>query len=288
VTTTQSLVSIIIPAKNEAGSLPTLLGQIHELQPTAEIIVIDDGSTDDTVAVAEGAGINVIKQRYSMGNGAAIKTGARAARGEVLVFMDGDGQHRPEDIAVLLKRIAEGYDMAIATRDADAHASLFRRVANTFYNRLASWLTGRPVLDLTSGFRAAKAEKFREFLALLPNGFSYPTTSTMAFLRSGYGVAFEPVVVLPRLAGTKSHIRPLRDGGRFFLIIFKMATLYSPLKIFAPLSGVLFAVGWGYYAFTYFTEGRFTNFGGVLLLTSVLIFAIGLLSEQITMLLYRK
>lgn len=279
-------ISVILPAKNEAHSLPALLGDLRKQVPGAEIIVVDDGSSDNTAATAEAGGARVIRHRYSMGNGAAVKTGARNAQGEVLVFMDADGQHSPADIPAMLGALEEGFDLVVGTRSGQAHASFARRLANGIYNRLASWLTGHPIRDLTSGFRAVRATRFRDFLSLLPNGFSYPTTSTMAFLRSGYAVAFVDVNVRVRRVGSSSHIKPLRDGGRFFLIIFKMATLYSPLKIFVPASLTFFACGVWYYAYTYTTSGRFTNFGVLLIITSILVFLIGLVSEQITGLIY--
>lgn len=281
-----SLLSILLPARNEAISLATLLPKLRACQPEAEIIVVDDGSTDETGAVAAEHGAVVLRHPVSRGNGAAIKSGARAATGEVLVMMDADGQHQPEDIAKLLQKIDAGFDLVIGTRSRSAHANSARRFANGLYNRLASWLTGQPILDLTSGFRAVRRTVFLPFLPLLPNKFSYPTTSTMCLIRAGYGVHFEPVNVLPRTAGTASHISPLRDGGRFVLIIIKIATLYSPLKIFGAVAAALFATGAWYYAYTFITEGRFTNAGALLFTTSVLTFLMGLVSEQITQLLY--
>ena len=176
--------------------------------------------------------------------------------------------------------------MVVGTRSKSAHASFGRRLANGLYNGLATWLTGQPILDLTSGFRAVRREAFLPFLPLLPNKFSYPTTSTMCLIRAGYGVHFEPVNVLARTAGTASHIRPLRDGGRFVIIIIKIATLYSPLKIFGAVAAMLLATGAWYYAYTFITEGRFTNAGALLFTTAVLTFLMGLVSEQITQLLY--
>ena len=278
--------SIILPARNESASLRTLIPALRSTLLQAEIIVVDDGSTDDTAAIATAAGARVVRHVVSRGNGAAIKSGARAATGEVLVMMDADGQHQPGDIPTLLHKLDAGFDLVVGTRSASAHANLARRFANGLYNRLASWLTGQPILDLTSGFRAVRRAAFLPFLPLLPNKFSYPTTSTMCLIRAGYGVHFEPVNVLARTAGTTSHIRPLRDGGRFLIIILKIATLYSPLKIFGAIAAVLFATGAWYYAYTFITEGRFTNAGVLLFTTSVLTFLMGLVSEQITQLLY--
>lgn len=279
--------SIVIPAKNEAPGLARTLPALRQILPEAEIIVADDGSTDETAAIARSHGARVLSSPYPMGNGAAIKRGARQATGEVLVFMDGDGQHDPAQIPALLARLEDGYDMVVGARGAAGQASRGRGLANRFYNRLASWMTGFQIQDLTSGFRAVRAGKFREFLHLLPNGFSYPTTVTMAFFRSAYPVAYVPVPVAARI-GAASHIRPLRDGLRFLLIIFKIATLYSPLKLFVPASAAFFLLGTGYYAYTYLTENRFTNMSLLLFSAAVIIFLIGLVSEQITALTYRR
>lgn len=282
----QSTLSIVLPAKNERNGLQRVLPSIRQSFPDAEIIVVDDGSTDDTAQVATEWASKVLTSPYSMGNGAAIKRGARIASGDILVFMDADGQHDGALIQRLLEKLAEGYDMVVGSRDQSGQANVSRGLANGLYNRIASWMTGFRILDLTSGFRAVRAEKFREFLHLLPNGFSYPTTITMAFFRSAYAVAYVPIPVAKRI-GT-SHIRPLRDGVRFLLIIFKIATLYSPLKLFAPVSGLFFSVGLGYYAHTYITQHRFTNMSALLFSASVIVFLIGLISEQITALTYRK
>ena len=279
-------VSVVIPARNESASIGSLVAALRERLPAAEIFVVDDGSSDGTGAVASAAGATVLRHPVSRGNGASIKTGARAASREFLVFMDADGQHRAEDVPTLLARLGEGHDLVVGTRSASAHANPARRFANGLYNRLASWLTGQPIRDLTSGFRAVRRAAFVQFLPLLPNQFSYPTTSTMCLIRAGYGVHFEPVTVLARTAGTASHIRPLRDGGRFVIIILKIATLYSPLKIFGTVAASLFATSAWYYAYTYVTEGRFTNAGALLFTTAILAFLIGLVSEQITQLLY--
>ncbi len=279
-------ISLILPAKNEAEGLRRTLPGIRVLFPDAEVIVVDDGSTDDTAAVARENGVTVLTSPYSMGNGAAIKRGARAASGDILMFMDADGQHDAALIPPLLARLDEGYDMVVGARGWDGQASVGRGLANGLYNWVASVMTGFQIADLTSGFRAVRADKFKEFLHLLPNGFSYPTTITMAFFRSAYAVAYHPIPVAKRI-GT-SHIRPVRDGLRFLLIIFKIATLYSPVKLFAPASLVFFLLGGFYYAFTYITEQRFTNMSVLLFSASVIIFLIGLVSEQICVLTYAR
>jgi glycosyltransferase involved in cell wall biosynthesis len=279
------MLSIILPAKNEAAALADLLPRLKAAYPEAEVLVVDDGSSDETAPICAKNAVQVVRQPYSMGNGAAIKRGARAATGEVLVFMDADGQHDPALIARLLARLDEGFDMVVGARDWSGQAGVGRGVANGLYNWLATRMTSFPVKDLTSGFRAVRADKFREFLHLLPNGFSYPTTITMAFFRSAYSVAYEPVPVAKRVG--RSHIRPLRDGVRFLLIIFKIATLYSPLKLFVPASVVFFLLGLGHYAYTYITAHRLTNMSVLLFSASVIVFLIGLISEQITALTFR-
>ena len=278
--------SIIIPAKNEGGAIASVVAKARENYPDAEIIVVNDGSTDDTDTLASKAGATVISHPESLGNGAAVKSGARAASGDILAFMDGDGQHDAAELAPLIKKLDEGFEMAIGARDTGSHANVGRLFANGLYNGIASMMSGRRILDLTSGFRVARAEKFKQFLYLLPNGFSYPTTITMAFLRSGYSITFEPIQAAKRVG--KSHIRPVRDGVRFMIIIFKIATLYSPLKVFFPASLVFFVTGLGYYAYTYVTMARFTNMSLLLFSAAVIIFLIGLISEQITALTYSR
>lgn len=278
--------SIVIPAKNESASITEVVSKARRMYGTAEIIVVNDGSSDDTAVVAERAGAQVVNHPIPLGNGAAIKSGARAAAGDILVMMDADGQHRPEEISALLEKLDDGYDMVVGARSSGSHANVGRLVANGFYNRFASAVSGHTIPDLTSGFRAVRAEYFKQFLYLLPNGFSYPTTITMAFLRTGYPVAFVPISAKRRTG--KSHIRPLKDGIRFLAIIFKVATLYSPLKIFLPISGAFFATGAAYYAYTYLTIGRFTNMSLLVFSAAVIVFLIGLISEQITALTFSK
>lgn len=277
--------SVVLPAKNEEAAISATVGKILLTCPEVEVIVVDDGSTDATAEKARAAGARVVSHPYSKGNGAAIKTGARAAMGEIIVFMDADGQHDPADIPRLLAKMNEGYDMVVGARGRGSQASAGRGLANGFYNRLASYMTGHRVEDLTSGFRAVRAAKFREFLYLLPNGFSYPTTSTMAFFRAGYSVTYLPITAAKRIG--KSHIKLFRDGARFLLIIFKIGTLYSPLKLFGPVALLLFLLASGWYAHTLVAFNRFTNMSALLYTGSVVVFLMGLISEQITALMYR-
>lgn len=277
--------SIVIPARNEANGLRELLPRLVGLINDAEILVIDDGSTDDTADVCLAFQVRRIRHHYPLGNGAAIKSGARAAKGGVLIFMDADGQHKPEDITPLLEKFDEGYDMVVGARQSGSHASTHRAVANDLFSRLASWMVMQTVQDLTSGFRVVRADRFRKFIYLLPNGFSYPTTITMSFFRAGFSVGYIPIHTPLRIG--RSHIRPLRDGVRFLLIIIKIGTLYSPQKLFLPISATFFMTGLGYYLWTYWSAGRFTNMSALLLISAIFTFLIGIVSEQISALHYK-
>lgn len=279
-------ISIVLPAKNEAGAIQQTVKAIKQLNRVDEIIVVNDGSTDDTAQIAEQAGAKVISHPYSKGNGAAIKTGVRNAIGDVIVFMDADGQHDANDILKLIEKIEQGYDLVVGARQKGSQASMGRGIANKLYNNLATYMSEHQVEDLTSGFRAVRAEKFKEFIYLLPNGFSYPTTSTMAFFRAGYSVTYVPIHAAKRIG--KSHIHPIKDSVRFFLIIFKIATLYSPLKMFLPFAVLLFTLGTGWYGYTLYEYQRFTNMSALLYTGSIMIFLMGLISEQITSLMYKK
>ena len=281
-------ISIILPAKNEADSLRILLPKLRQHYPEEEIIVVNDGSTDNTVEICKQHKVGVVSHVYSMGNGAAIKTGARNASGDILVFMDADGQHNPEDITRLVEKLDEGFDMAVGARQVDTHASLARRFGNLIYNRISSWMTGYHIEDLTSGFRAARSRHFKNFLYLLPNKFSYPTTITMAFFRSGLPVAYVPIKAADRRGEGKSHIRLFHDGLRFLIIILKIGALFSPMRFFLPVSGALFLAGVTYYGYTYVNWGRLTNMSTILFLSSLFTFLIGILSEQISALHYKN
>jgi glycosyltransferase involved in cell wall biosynthesis len=278
-------ISVVLPAKNESGAIEDTILGIHQLNMIDEIIVINDGSTDNTQDIAEQAGAKVITHPYSKGNGAAIKTGARNATGDIIIFMDADGQHDPNDILKLIEKIEQGFDLVVGARQKGSQASVGRGVANSLYNNLATYMSDHKVEDLTSGFRAVRAEKFREFIYLLPNGFSYPTTSTMAFFRAGYSVTYVPIHAAKRIG--KSHIHPVKDSIRFFLIIFKIATLYSPLKMFLPFAVLLFLLATSWYGYTLYEYQRFTNMSALLYTGSIMIFLMGLISEQITALMYK-
>jgi glycosyltransferase involved in cell wall biosynthesis len=272
--------SIILPAFNEAAVIGKVIERLRVAFPDAEILVVDDCSEDGTGDIAEKAGARVIRHHYNMGNGAAVKTGARNAQGEILVFMDADGQHDDRDIIQLLEKIDEGYELVVGARSSDTQANHLRAFGNNLLNRFASLLTGHNIPDLTSGFRAARAKSFRQFLYLLPNGFSYPTTSTMAYLRSGYPVDFIPIKARQRVG--KSKISLFRDGVRFLVIIMKIATLFSPMRFFLPVSLVFFLLGLGRYAYYFWMTDSFSNMAGVMFITAALVFLIGLVSEQIT------
>jgi glycosyltransferase involved in cell wall biosynthesis len=279
-------VSVIIPAFNEAESLGSVIRQIADLHPDFEIIVVNDGSTDETASVARDSGAIIYSHPYNIGNGAAIKSGIRIASGEILVFMDGDGQHLPEDIEALLAHFPD-YDMVVGARGKEHHASWSRSLGNRIYNRFASYVAKFQVMDLTSGFRAIKADLARNLLYLLPNTYSYPTTMTLGALRSGKSVKYVAIHGESRKKG-KSNIKLMRDGVRFFMIIIKICALYSPLRIFLPMSALLFCTGFFYYLYTFFLWGRFTNMSALLFTTSIIIFMIGLVSEQICQMRFER
>jgi glycosyltransferase involved in cell wall biosynthesis len=272
-----SEVSVVIPAYNEEEAIAGVVERLRACAPWRELLVVDDGSSDRTAERAAAAGARVLRHPYNKGNGAAVKTGVRAARGEVVLLIDADGQHDPEEALKLVAPVGH-HDMVIGARAArDQRAS--RALGNWVFRRLASWLTGRPIPDLTSGFRAARREPLLEVLPLLPNGFSYPTTSCLAFLKAGYNVAFEPVRARPRLG--RSKIRPLRDGVRFLLIILKIVTLYSPLKVFFPIAAACFVLGAAYGAWNVCAHGKIPMGSALLIQLAVVVFLFGLISEQI-------
>lgn len=279
-------INIVIPCKNEAGAIGQLVRALCEACPGVDIIVVDDGSTDGSGQLAAVAGAQVVRHPYSMGNGAAIKSGARAARRQYLLFMDADGQHTPEAVNQVCRAFVDaGVSMMVGARKMAGQATLARGGANYFYNRFSSWMAGHRIEDLTSGLRMVERQKFMAFIEILPNTFSYPTTITMAFFRAGFAVGYCPIEVKQRIG--RSHIKPMQDGLRFLLIIFKIGTLYSPLKLFLPVSLSFLFAGLGYYGYTFFENHRFTNMSALLISTSVLVFLIGLVSEQITTLFYR-
>ena len=279
-------VSIIIPAYNEAGNIGELVTTIKELHPDFEIIVIDDGSKDNTAEIAHTAGAMVYSHPYNIGNGAAIKTGIRIASGDIFVFMDGDGQHQAEDVDRLLAYFPE-YDMVVGERDLKGQASLLRAAGNKAYNWLASYVSKISVKDLTSGFRAVKADIARSYIYLLPNTYSYPTTITLGVLRDGRSLKYLPIETRKRNSG-KSDIHMIKDGVRFFMIITRICTLYSPMRVFLPVSFLMFVLGCLRYLHSFTTEGRFTNMSALLFISSVTIFMMGLVSEQICQMRFER
>ena len=271
--------SVLIPALNEAPAIARVVAELRGTADWQEIVVIDDGSTDGTADRAEAAGARVVRHPYNKGNGAAVKTGIRAAEGRFVLIIDADGQHQPADALRLIGRLTE-YDLVIGARSAASQATMGRRLGNLVLNRLAGYLTGRPIPDLTSGFRAARRECLQEFLHLLPNGFSTPTTTTLAFAKAGYSICFEPIEAARREGVSKIHLGA--DGARFFLILLKLITIFSPLRIFVPASVAAFTIGAAYALWTIATQSHVTNSSVLLILLSVLIFLIGLVSEQIS------
>jgi glycosyltransferase involved in cell wall biosynthesis len=272
-------VSIVIPAYNERASIAEVVTVLRSAAAWREIIVVDDASSDGTGEQASGAGAAVVRHPYNMGNGAAVKSGIRRATGEYILIVDADGQHPPEEALRIVSRLGE-YDLVVGARSTGTQASHARRAGNGALNRLASYLTGREIPDLTSGFRGARASALREFLHLLPNGFSTPTTTTLSFMKAGYAVTFEPIHARQRTGHSK--IRLARDGAKFLMIIVKIVTLFSPLRIFVPISAASVALGAAYMAWTIATQHHVTNSSVLLILFGVVVFLVGLVSEQIS------
>lgn len=273
------LLSIIIPAYNESGAIASTIEKIKALQlPKFEVMVVDDGSSDDTAEVAARAGARVLSHPYNIGNGAAVKTGIRAAQGRVLCFLDGDGQHNPDDIPRLLMHV-ERYHMVVGARQRGSETQLHRDMANFFYNRFSSFISSFRIEDLTSGFRVMRRADALRFCDMFPNRFSYPTTSTLAFIRSGRAVKYVPIQTRFRIG--KSKIRLINDGFEFLMIILKIAMSFSPYRIFLPVSSFLFFLGISWYLYTYINFGRFTNMSHLLINSSVIVFMLGLIAEQI-------
>ena len=274
-----SAVSIIVPALNEEHAIGTLIEELRAAASWHEIIVVDDGSIDATAERATQSGARVVRHPYNKGNGASVKSGIRHATGEYILIIDGDGQHKPEDAVRLVSRLGL-YDLVIGARSAGTQATSTRRYGNSLLNWLAGYLTDRDIPDLTSGFRAARREHLREFIHLLPNGFSTPTTTTLAFIKAGYSVAFEPVEARQRAGQSKIHLA--RDGTKFLMIILRIVTIFSPLRIFLPISLAAFIVGAGYAGWTIYSQSHVTNTSVLLIILAVIVFLVGLVSEQIS------
>jgi glycosyltransferase involved in cell wall biosynthesis len=270
--------SVVIPAYNEAAVIADVVSGLRRAANWLEILVVDDGSSDATAEAAEGAGARVVRHPYNKGNGSSVKSGIRAASGEYVLIIDADGQHPPSDATRVVARLGE-FDLVVAARSHSTQATFWRRIGNQLLNGLASYLTGRPIPDLTSGFRAARRQHLREFIHLLPNGFSTPTTTTLAFVKAGYNVHFEPIEA--RLRVGTSKIRLARDGAKFFLIILKVVTIFSPLRVFLPISAASFLIGVAYAAWTIATQSHVTNSSVLLIMLGVIVFLMGLVSEQI-------
>jgi len=278
-------VTVVVPAFNEASGIGPVVTALRSAARWQDVLVVDDGSTDDTAGAAERAGARVIRHPYNKGNGASVKTAIRSAAGEWILIVDGDGQHRAGDALRLISRLGE-YDLVIGARDPRTQATSGRRAGNAVLNWLASYLTERTIPDLTSGFRAARREYLVEFLHLLPNGFSTPTTTTLAFIKAGYNVGFEPIGALPRVGTSK--IRFASDGAKFLLILLKVITIFSPLRIFAPLSAAAFALGAGYGLWNFVYHARIPNGAVVLLMFAIIVMLVGLVSEQISSLRFEN
>jgi glycosyltransferase involved in cell wall biosynthesis len=287
---TVTSLSVVVPARNEAAGLPALLADLGVVLESCEglryeVLLIDDGSTDETAVIGAAAGARVISHPESLGNGAAVKRGIREAQMDWVLLLDGDGQHPPDQIPRLIELAESRYDMVVGSRGGSG-GSVHRNLANRMYNALASYVTSRRIPDLTSGYRLIRADVVKGFCYLLPNTFSYPTTITLAMMRVGYAVGFQPIQVRERQG--KSHIKVIRDGTRFLIIIMRIATFFAPLRVFMPLAAMWLVAGLGWYAYTYIVDGRFTNMGVLLIAQASVIFGLGLVSEQVAALRFQR
>jgi glycosyltransferase involved in cell wall biosynthesis len=280
-----SSTSVIVPAFNEGPMVGAVVRALFQSGSWREVIVVDDGSSDETGRYAADAGARVIRHPYNKGNGASVKTGIRHAAGQWVLIIDGDGQHDPRD-AVRLVTFLGDYDLVVGARSGSSQATTARRLGNDILNSLASYLAERRIPDLTSGFRAARRDYLLEFLHLLPNGFSTPTTTTLSFLRAGYNVRFEDVDARQRSGHSK--IKLASDGAKFFLILLKVITIFSPLKIFVPISVSAFLLGVVYGVWTVVQNSRIPNGAVLLLMFAVVVFLVGLVSEQIATLRFQS
>lgn len=276
-------VTIAMPAYNEGHAIAGVIAAVQAQVPGAEVLVIDDASSDDTAATARAAGARVISQPYNKGNGAAIKTAIRNCRGDVLLIIDADGQHDPADIPRLLQHM-DRYDMVVSVRSQESHASRTRSVGNRLLARFASYVAQMEFADLTSGFRAMRTDVIREFVHLLPNRYSWPTTSLLCFAKAGYSIRFVPIAALRRTGG-RSQQKLFRNGFKFMTIILRIVMLFSPLRVFFPVSVVMFGLSLlAYLASVFFGTGgwlKIPNATSTLFTGAIVIFMFGLLAEQI-------
>ena len=275
-------ISVVIPAFNESATIRDVVEHVYRvcsaLGCAHEVIVVDDGSTDNTAELAEQAGATVLRQPYNKGYGASLKTGIRHATNGTIVILDADGQHDPEDIKKLLDTRGNA-EMVVGARKGTAGSPLWRKPGKMLIGWLANQLTGRKIPDLNSGFRAMDREVLMRFLAIMPNGFSSSTTSTIALLRGGYSVNYIPIEV-KRRSGCSTVT--LADGLGTILLIFRLITLFAPLRICLPVSLVTAAIGCYYIVHGYLSTGTASIRGILALLASVLFFLFGLLIDQVS------
>ena len=275
-------VSIIIPAYQEEEAIGQVVANVlrvaRELGCPYEVLVVDDGSTDNTGGAARYAGAQVLVHPYNRGYGAALKTGIRAATSRTVLFLDADGQHDPEDIRCLLAE-RKVYDMVVGARRRSQGAPLWRKPGKLFLGWLANNLTGRNIPDLKSGFRAIAREMALRFLPIMPDGFSFSTTSTIAAFRGGYKVQYIPIQVAHRVG--KSTVTMI-DGFKTIMLIIRIVTLFAPLRVFLPVSAATFVLGVGFVIQGYLSAGAASIKGIMVILASILFFLFGILVDQVT------
>ncbi len=276
---TGSGLTIIIPVYNEEQSIKEVISSVKIACPHDEIIVVDDGSTDGTPGLLKTMGIRCIRHPYNKGYGAALKTGVRNASHNVVVFMDGDKQHQPNDVHRLAEFVDQ-YDMVVGARAKGSQVSAFRSSGKKILGLLANYLSGMKIPDLNSGFRAIKKDILMKYMHILPNTFSFTTTITLALIKDGYNVKYVPIKTEKRIG--KSKLRPFRNGFEFILLIMRTTVLFDPLKVFLPIS--LISAGLGTLDALYYVifHTSISKSSLLLIFSGLLIFCFGLLADQVS------
>jgi len=272
--------TIIIPAYNEEEGIRSVINGLKSMPDKYEILVVDDGSTDNTFKIASETGVRVIRQPYNKGYGAALKTGIRNAKSNLVLFMDADGQHQTSDIKEIM-RYTGNYDMVVGARTKRTKISFLRKPGKKILAIIANYLAGMKIPDLNSGFRVIKKDVVMEFMHILPNSFSFTTTITLGCIMAGYSIKYVPINMLERVGTSK--INPFRDGSRFILLMIRTIMLFNPLKIFLPISVIIFLLGISDLTYELIYYFNVSSLSILLFLSSLIVFFIGIMADQISM-----
>jgi glycosyltransferase involved in cell wall biosynthesis len=275
----QSNISIIIPAFNEEEVIGSVVQSIHSAFPDSEIIVVNDGSTDNTAAELSKSGVIILNHDLNRGYGASLKTGARAARRDYVLFCDGDGQHSVEDVRRLMNE-CDGYDLVVGARKSDSHRPFLRRPGKFVMRKYSEFLAGTKIPDLNSGLRIFKRDTLMRYLHLMPDGFSFSTTSTFTMIKSNRKYKYIPITVQKRIG--KSSVRQLKHGPQALMLMLRLAVLFEPLKLFLWIAGILFILSLASLAIDMCSAGGFSDTTVILSIATIIIFMSGLLCDQVS------